>query len=105
MKKNTPILPDTAGVLSLVLFSSLVFLGGKYLLRCADTLWHIKAGSIMLAQRSLISHDIYSHTADGKPWMAHEWLSEVVMALCHQVAGLAGVVVFYSSWQSVPFFG
>ena len=103
MKKNTPILPDAAGVLSIVLFSSLVFLGGKYLLRCADTLWHIKAGSIMLAQRSLITHDIFSHTADGKPWMAHEWLSEVVMALCHQVAGLAGVVIFFSLLAACTF--
>lgn len=96
MKKNTQVLPDVAGVLCLVLFSGLVFLGGKYMLRCADTLWHIKAGSVMLEQRSLITHDIFSHTAGGKPWIAHEWLSEVIMALCHQVAGLAGVVVFFS---------
>lgn len=65
-------------------------------MRCADTLWHIKAGSIMLAQGGLITHDIFSHTAEGQPWMAHEWLAEVVMALCHQVAGIAGVVIFFS---------
>jgi len=103
MKKNTPLLPDVSGVLCLVLFSCLALLGGKYFLRCADTLWHIKAGSIMLAQGSLITHDIFSHTAEGQPWMAHEWLAEVVMALCHQAAGLAGVVIFYALLAALTF--
>lgn len=103
MNKNIPVLPDVAGVLCLVLFSGLVFLGGEYLLRCADTLWHIKAGSIMLEQRGLLSHDIFSHTAGGKAWLAHEWLSEVIMALCHRVAGLAGVVIFFSFLAACTF--
>lgn len=103
MKKNIPVLPDVPGVLCLVLFSGLVFLGGKYTLRCADTLWHIKAGATMLAQRGLITQDIFSHTASGKPWLAHEWLSEVVMALCHQVAGIAGVVILFSLLAACTF--
>jgi hypothetical protein len=103
MKQGTPILPDIPGVLCLVLFLALVPLGGEYLLRCADTLWHIKAGAVMLEQRSLLTHDIFSHTAAGQPWMAHEWLAEIIMALVHQVGGLAGVVIFFALIAALTF--
>jgi hypothetical protein len=95
MKKGFRILPDIAGVYCFVFFTSLVFLGGKHGLRAGDTFWHIKAGLTMLERHSLLTHDIFSHTAYGIPWIAHEWLAELVMAGLHQIAGLPGVVLFF----------
>lgn len=57
----------------------------------------------MLAQGNILTTDIFSHTAAGEPWMSHEWLAEVVMALLHQAAGLAGVVVFYLLLAALTF--
>jgi hypothetical protein len=95
MKKSWRILPDLAGVYCLAIFTTLVVLGGKHALSAGDTFWHIKAGATMLERHSLLSRDIFSHTAFGRPWIAHEWLSEVIMAGLHQLAGLPGVVLFF----------
>jgi len=88
-------LPDIAGLYVLVLFSLLVFFGGEKMLRDHDTLMHIRAGQVMLAQGEVLQSDIFSHTAPGAPWTAHEWLAEVIMAGLHHLAGLPGVVIFY----------
>ena len=49
----------------------------------------------MLDKGSLLTQDIFSHTAKGISWTAHEWLAEVIMAGLHRWAGLQGVVLFY----------
>jgi hypothetical protein len=95
MARPLKILPDIAGVYGLVIFVSFVLFAGKRALGDGDTLWHIKFGDLILERGELITRDIFSHTAAGKPWTSHEWLAEVIMAAVHRVAGLPGVVIFY----------
>jgi len=95
MKKHLRILPDIGGVYCFVLFSVLVTIGAKHALSAGDTFWHIKAGEVMLDRHSLLATDIFSHTAYGKPWITHEWLSEIIMAGIHMFAGLDGVALFF----------
>ncbi len=52
-----------------------------------DTWWHTKVGQWILATGRFPTHDIYSYTVHGHPWIAYEWLGEVLMGL----AGRAGV--------------
>ncbi len=47
-----------------------------------DMLWHIVVGNWILANHAIPTVDIYSFTAAGRPWVAHEWLSEVILADC-----------------------
>ena len=54
---------------------------------------HIRLGTDMLASRSIPRVDLYSHTMGGQPFIPYEWLSEVIFAGFHEVAGLAGVAV------------
>lgn len=95
MKKALRFLPDISGVYCVVFFTALVVLTGKNALRAGDTFWHIKAGEIMLENHAILTQDIFSHTAYGKPWISHEWLAEVIMALFHQLAGLPGVALIF----------
>ena len=95
MGRPLKILPDIAGAYSFILFICLVLFAGERALSDGDTLWHIKFGSLMLERGEIITNDIYSHTAAGKAWTAHEWLAEIIMAAVHQLAGLSGVVIFY----------
>jgi hypothetical protein len=39
--------------------------------------------------------DPFSYTHAGQPWVAHEWLSEVVMTLAYRLAGWTGIVVLF----------
>jgi hypothetical protein len=94
-RRSLPLLPDIPGLYGFIVFVTLfIFDGGKALLD-GDTFWHIKAGMTMLEQGSLLTQDIFSHTARGISWTAHEWLAEIIMAGLHRWAGLQGVALFY----------
>jgi hypothetical protein len=58
-----------------------------------DTLWHIVTGEWILANHHIPVLDMYSFTKAGHPWVAHEWLSEVVLALAYCCAGWNGVLI------------
>ena len=61
--------------------------------RWADPdLWgHLAFGRLILTRGHLPSRDIYSYSASGLPWHDHEWLSEVILALCWSGLGVVGL--------------
>jgi hypothetical protein len=84
-------------IVFLAVFISIVFSGKMHiLLGDVDTGYHIRAGEIILETLSVPKYDLFSFHSPSLPWTAHEWLSEVIMALIHQVYGLTGIVVFFA---------
>jgi hypothetical protein len=63
------------------------------LLHDPDTYWHIAAGNWMLAHHALPSADPFSHSMPGAPWLAGEWLGEIILAATYDLAGWGGIVV------------
>lgn len=84
-----------AGLSWPIIVGSLAYLGilayGQGLLGDPDTYWHLAAGRWILDHGTIPVQDPFSHTMRGAPWTAHEWLSEVILALAHQASGWAGV--------------
>lgn len=58
-----------------------------------DTYWHLAAGRWILANKAVPHVDPFSHSMPGGAWIAHEWLSEVVLASVHALTDWAGLVV------------
>ena len=58
-----------------------------------DLYWHLAVGERILRTHIWPTHDIYSFTAPGTPWIAYEWLTEIVMALVWRVAGIQGLML------------
>jgi hypothetical protein len=56
-----------------------------------DFWWHAKTGETILATRSFPSVDPFSFTAAGRPWLAYEWLGDVLFAETARTAGLRGL--------------
>src|ERR1035441_8579020 len=56
-----------------------VFSGAKLNILDPDTWWHIAVGQRILQTHTWPVADIYSSTVSGTPWIAYEWLGEVVM--------------------------
>ena len=97
---TAPAIPSTSRVTGLswpLIIGSLTYLGflayGNLLLGDGDTYWHIAAGRWIIEHATVPTHDPFSHTIRGAPWTAHEWLSEVIMALTYQAFGWAGVIM------------
>jgi hypothetical protein len=60
-----------------------------------DTYWHLAAGSWILDHHQVPHLDPFSFTHAGQPWVAHEWLSEVLMTLVWRAFGWTGIVVMF----------
>ncbi len=58
-----------------------------------DYWWHLATGRWMLAHGRIPTTDPFSFTHGGQNWYAHEWLSELALALADKVAGYAGDIV------------
>jgi hypothetical protein len=59
-----------------------------------DLLRHIGHGEWMLKHHSLIHTDPFSYTMGGQPFVGFEYGSQVIYALVHRAAELAGVAIF-----------
>lgn len=88
-------LPSIGQTLFLAVFLTLSLFSGATLLNDADTGYHIRAGEYILKTFSVPHHDIFSFLSPAPAWTAHEWLSEVIMALIHRAFGLTGVVLLF----------
>jgi hypothetical protein len=56
-----------------------------------DPFWHIAVGRWILEHGAVPHRDLFSHTMPDAPWVAHEWLSEAVIAWAYDHCGWAGL--------------
>ena len=83
---------DPATVLAFcVMFALVLFL--TPILDDSDTYWQIRTGEWILTHLTNPYTDPFSLTAGVRPWFAHEWLAESLMALAYRAGGIAGVMV------------
>jgi hypothetical protein len=59
-----------------------------------DTWWHLRAGAWMVEHRQVLTHDAFSTTRAGQPWLNHSWLAQIPLYLLWQAAGYAGLNLF-----------
>lgn len=82
--------------LAAALVMATVFLFLPQVLNDGDTYWHMATGEWILAHGRVPDRDVFSYTQAGRPWVAHEWLSEALMALAARLAGWAGVTALFA---------
>lgn len=56
-----------------------------------DVWWHLKTGAWILQHRAVPTTDTFSYTFAGQPWIAKEWLSQVIYFLAFTAGGWNGV--------------
>lgn len=59
-----------------------------------DVFWYLRSGEEILARHALPATDPFSYTST-QPWLNHEWLAEILLALAHRAGGFAllGILV------------
>jgi len=56
-----------------------------------DLWWHVKVGQDLLATHHFPTTDPYSFTAAGQPWIAYEWLGDLLIGGVAKIGGLLGL--------------
>jgi hypothetical protein len=105
MKKITPyLIPSIADLFFVILLVVLSFNLGQFLLGDCDTGYHVRAGEYILETLSIPRMDMFSFLDPPPAWTAHEWLSEIIMALAHDALGLTGIVIFFAFILSTTYY-
>ena len=84
---------------------TLLLVMGDNLLRDPDTQWHIAVGRWIVAHGSVPTTDVFSYTFAGAPWIAKEWVSQLLLFLAYEGAGWRGVVLLTALVISSTFVG
>ncbi|MGJ3261864.1 MAG: hypothetical protein ACFE0R_01390 [Salinarimonas sp.] len=96
--------PLPLGLDKAILYPALAFvacllvelLRAPLLLADPDTQWHVAIGIHILRTASWPQTDLWSHTFAGEPWIAKEWISQILLGGAHLAAGWPGVALLAS---------
>ncbi len=69
-----------------------------------DIWWHLKTGKYITEHQSVPHADPFSFTRSGQPWIAHEWLTELLFFGVFRVSGWAGLILSASLVLCAAFF-
>jgi hypothetical protein len=86
-----------------MLLVGLVFYVSRQLTLDPDVWWHLKDGQAILATHHWPTTDPYSFTVHGLPWIAFEWLGDVLLATAMRLGGLHGLELLLSVVGSAIF--
>jgi len=118
---NVLLAAEAPGPLAGARWSSLLLGAAALLFLCAvavahypsaDLWWHLRAGQYILETHHVPRTDPFSFSAAGKPWIAHEWLSEVILYSVYHYGGfrslsaamalVAGGAFWLVTWTAKP---
>jgi hypothetical protein len=61
-----------------------------------DFWWHLRTGQLIVQTHSIPHADPFSFTNYGKPWITHEWLSELLICGLYQLGSFSLLIFFFS---------
>ncbi len=74
---------------------ALTFVFCVFPLKNYDIFWHIKAGDLIRATRTLPTHDIFSFTTPNLKWELNSWGSDLIFSTVYRYFGReSGIIVF-----------
>jgi len=81
-------LPDAGDMLFIFLSSLTLFMLPNFLFGDGSTGWHIVTGMHILDTGAIPHTDILTSSHADRPWVAYQWLTDVIMALLVKAGGL-----------------
>ena len=68
-----------------------------------DVYWHVAVGRNIWRTGALPSFDEFSHTFHGHPWIAKEWLSQLLLFGAYSLAGWRGVATLAAAVTALSY--
>ncbi len=62
-----------------------------------DFFWHLVTGQWVLDHGRLPTHELFTYTVKGKPWVDQEYASEILLALLYRAGGFLAVSLAYAA--------
>src|SRR5580698_7161894 len=103
LANGTPSRFRTTNVFLTVLFLGLFAMAARNVTD-PDVWWHLKTGQFIAEHKAVPHTDPFSYTRAGEPWVAHEWLSELLLYQLHRTTGWSGLIALFAAIVSATFF-
>ena len=68
-----------------------------------DVWWHLRTGQLTVQNLRVFHADPYSFTRFDKPWVDHEWLSQIFIFALYRVAGWGGLISGFAAIIAAAF--
>jgi hypothetical protein len=94
---------STTSIFLAVLFLGLFAMAARNV-NDPDVWWHLKTGQYIAEHKSIPHTDPFSFTRAGQPWVAHEWLTELLLYQIQRTTGWGGLIVIFAAIVSAAFF-
>jgi hypothetical protein len=94
---------STTRVFLIVLFLGLFAMAARNVID-PDVWWHLETGQYIAEHKSVPRTDPFSYTRAGQPWVAHEWLTDVLLYDLERIAGWGGLIVVFAFILAAAFF-
>jgi hypothetical protein len=92
-----------ARVLPVVLFLGLFAMAARDVVD-PDVWWHLETGQYISEHTRVPRVDPFSYTRGGAPWVAHEWLADLLLYGIQRVAGWGALIVLFAAIVTASFF-
>jgi hypothetical protein len=89
-------------------FLAILFLGlfamGMRNVTDPDVWWHLKTGQYIAEHKAVPRTDPFSFTRRGEAWVAHEWLTELLLYEAQRFTGWGGLILLFAAIVSATFY-
>ena len=90
-----PLIIGVLSAIGVLVFSRYQTLGDP------DTFLHLRIGQWIIDHFTIPRVDLFSHSLVGEKWIAHEWLSGVILATIYRLGGWGGLVLLVAACLSI----
>jgi hypothetical protein len=90
---SRPSTPITLSAVALLLAAALGLVVGMSDIANTSIGWHLASGRLVLDHHAVPRADPFSFTAEGREWIDHEWLFQVLTEVAHRIGGEPLLVV------------
>ena len=98
------LLPRMRDILFLIVFVAALAAGWRTLNNDGDLPRHLLMGQVIVETRSIPRQEMFTYVYEGRPYVAHEWLADVIFYLSYKALGLKGVVLLTALLLASAFF-
>jgi hypothetical protein len=97
-------LPRLGDIFFAALFIAILLLGGRMINLDGDLPRHLTFGRLILTELQIPATEPLIYPYENRPYVSHEWLSQVIYQAVYSVAGLPGLVLLSAALLSSTFF-
>lgn len=104
MRPSQKLMPRLGDIFFAALFIGVLLLGSRMINLDGDLPRHLTFGRLILAERAIPSSEPLIYPYEDRPYVSHEWLSQVMFQIVYAGTGLPGLVLLSALLLASTFF-